>query len=114
MGMLVGFQPETVQPLLKDEAAGTPQRFVYCTTVDPTIPKTRSFMPRPVPEEFRAFPDLLPLDSTVKAEIWDHHVSRATGELDVPRMDAHANLTKAKLAGLLALLDGRHGVTADD
>jgi hypothetical protein len=115
MGMLVGFQPETVLPLLDDTAAGTPQRFMFCWTVDPTIPKTRSpFMLSPMPEQFRAPPAMMSLADTVQDEIWSRHVGRATGEFTVPRLDAHGDLTKAKLAGLLALLEKRHKVTEDD
>jgi hypothetical protein len=115
MGMLVGFQPETVLPLLNDEAAGTPQRFVSCWTVDPTVPKTRNPFTGPVsPEEFNVSPSMMSLAEPVRSEIWDQHISRVTGELTVPRLDAHGNLTKAKLAALLALLDKRHDVTEDD
>jgi hypothetical protein len=115
MGMLVGFQPETVLPLLNDEAAGTPQRFVSCWTVDPTVPKTQNPFTGPVsPEEFRVSPAMMSLAEAVRAEIWDHHISRVAGDLAVPRLDAHANLTKAKLAALLTLLEKRYNVTEDD
>jgi hypothetical protein len=38
MGLLIGYQPSTVLPLLADVDAGTPQRFLYGWAVDPTIP----------------------------------------------------------------------------
>jgi hypothetical protein len=115
MGMLVGFQPETVLPLLNDEAAGTPQRFVFCTTVDPTIPKTRNpFTPPAEPEEFKPEAVVMPMAEPVRDEIWGLHHGRSTGAAQVPRLDAHDYMTKAKLAGLLALLDKRHSVTEND
>jgi len=38
MGILMGFQPETAAPLLRDSASGTTQRFVYCFTTAADIP----------------------------------------------------------------------------
>ena len=40
IGIVVGFQPETIQSLLSDEeaASGTPQRFLYLSATDPNVP----------------------------------------------------------------------------
>lgn len=37
-GVVIGYQPSTVLPLLDDHEAGTPQRFLYAWAVDETIP----------------------------------------------------------------------------
>lgn len=37
-GLVIGYQPSTVLPLLADVEAGTPQRFLFCWAEDPSIP----------------------------------------------------------------------------
>jgi hypothetical protein len=120
MGMLVGFQPSTVQPLLNDGAGGTPQRFVWCWVTDPNIPEE----PAPVNEAapFAEVADVfttqqgktLTMVKSVRDEIRRTHLDRKRGTVQAPPMDEHDYLTKAKLAGLLALLEGRYEVNEDD
>jgi hypothetical protein len=115
LGMLIGFQPETVQPMLNDAATGTPQRFVYCWTTDPSIPATPDpFYSGPRFAVFNARSGLVGMAPAVVEEVRRQHHARSTGALTVPRLDAHGYLTRVKLAGLLALLDGRHSVTEED
>lgn len=37
MGLVIGSQEDTVQELLKEATAGTPQRFIWCWAGDPTV-----------------------------------------------------------------------------
>jgi hypothetical protein len=60
-GLFIGFQPETALPLLRDVAAGTPQRFVYNSTVDPTKPLHTYRPATAMPERFEARPEKLHL-----------------------------------------------------
>jgi hypothetical protein len=113
MGMLIGFQPETVLPLLRDAAAGTPQRFVYCFTVDPTAPATPTLV-EILPKLVQAPSAKMPLAPAIAGEIWRNHHDRRTGAVEVLNLDAHADLTKVKLAALLALLEGRQAVSEED
>lgn len=46
-GLLIGYQPTTVLPLLADYEAGTPQRFLYVWAVDATIPGRQQRVPWP-------------------------------------------------------------------
>ena len=118
MGMLVGFQQSTVQDLLKDWAGGTPQRFVFCWTVDPTIPDepTHSWNPDEAddPPEFNVGGRPVLMAPAVTDEIRRTHLERKRGTATAPHMDEHDYLTKAKLAALLALMEGRECVLEDD
>lgn len=120
-GLLVGFQPSTVQPLLDDWAGGTPQRFVYCWVSDPNIPDEPA---PPDPDEpfasvhaakmLRVAAGNITVCKTVRDEIRRTHMVRSRGAETVDPMDAHDYLTRAKLAALLALIEGRHEVEWDD
>jgi hypothetical protein len=47
IGMAIGFQPSTIADLLKREEAlaGTPQRFLYLSATDPSVPRKREDSP---------------------------------------------------------------------
>ena len=38
LGLLIGFQPGTVLPVLEDVGPGTPQRFIFASPIDPNRP----------------------------------------------------------------------------
>ncbi|WP_188188003.1 bifunctional DNA primase/polymerase [Nonomuraea sp. SYSU D8015] len=118
LGMVVGFQPETALPLLEDAPAGTPQRFLWCSSTDPSIPEDVVEEPGPLDLELirRGFgidPKIsfaTPLLRQIRAE----DRARATGELTLPPLDSHKPLMLVKLSVLLAILDNRLDVTAED
>jgi hypothetical protein len=113
IGMLIGFQLETIQPLLDDHHTGTAQRFIYVTAEEPNIPRGRRRDTLPaIPEVFRTSASKMHLVDAVADEVWEAHIARIAGE--VSPLEAHQNLTKIKLAGLLALIDERHVITEDD
>jgi hypothetical protein len=60
-GLVIGYQPSTALPLLADYEAGTPQRFLYCWAVDPTIPPRSARVPWPG-EIVSPFPGDVPTD----------------------------------------------------
>jgi hypothetical protein len=109
LGMLMGFQPETAAPLLRDSASGTPQRFVYSLTTDQDIPDQPPEPPAtadPGYDLLWEFPGgRMDMADDIKDEIWRDHRAHMRGEVDEDRLDARKNLTKAKLAALLALLN---------
>lgn len=129
LGMLIGFQPETAQPLLADSAAGTPQRFLWCWASDPTIPDEDVPDPGPLRDVWpasqpdgnawiigAAIADLRPVtfDPAIIAEIKPEVRAVARGELVLPPLDSHRPLMLVKLSTLLAQLDGRRDVTTED
>ncbi len=129
LGVLIGIQPGLAGRLLGDEIAGTPQRFLFASATDPAIPDA-SDMPK--------WPG--PLGATVAAAVTKNHVKhrggfvrhqlgvdpeialelkieavqRARGTLLVDDLDAHRPLQLLKVAGLLAVLDGRLDIELDD
>ncbi|GKQ37189.1 hypothetical protein [Streptomyces sp. A012304] len=116
MGLVAGFQPPNALVVLRDNITGTAQRFVWCLATDPDIPME----PVPAPDIDFGHPQNLQavtmtMPDEVKRKIRTELVLRNAGRLAVDPLDVHANLAKAKLAALLALLDGaRTGVTVQD
>lgn len=118
MGMFIGFQPATALPLLLESGKGTPQRFFWLWSIDPSIPRKGS----PWPGGIEIRKDFIkrdePLDVTfpqaIKDDLRSALIDRATGEIEVSELDGHAGLMKVKAAALFALLNGRTNVTDED
>jgi energy-coupling factor transporter ATP-binding protein EcfA2 len=138
-GLVIGYQPSTVLPLLADYEAGTPQRFLFCWSEDDTIP-TRSVkvlwpgeMPNPFPSEvptsvpvaggFVVGPargyETIVFAEAILDELYDIEHAKNTGTLPLehplrdPFRSQHPVL-KVKVSSVLALLEGRRNVTPDD
>jgi len=120
LGLLIGFQLNTVQSTLNEIGNGMAQRFVYSSLADPSLPdldvewpKTLSFNK----EVLRATERTLihPEPSIITEVRAGRREGVRTGGANVPEHDAHKSLTKIKIAGLLALLDGRQEkITEED
>lgn len=119
VGMVIGFQPETVQSLLADGAAGTPQRFLWMSGYDLELPdeEFEEVPPLRIPIEE---PDGTPLVGTITGPEWLRKELKARraallrAEIAVQQMDSHEVLMKCKVASLLALLDGGRTRVLDD
>lgn len=120
LGMLIGYQPDTAAPLLADSGPGTPQRFVWCSAHDPSIPEQRIDHPGPLyisvthPGSGWPLTGVMPATDEIRDELWTRKVRLARGEDTVEPLDAHEPLLRAKIAALLALIDGRTDITAED
>jgi hypothetical protein len=132
LGLVIGFQAETAQPLLNDAAAGTPQRFLWCWALDASTPDQPPEHPGPLTTVWRPpTPDpgwvigdpFSDVDQTpvsfadeIKAELGREHRARLRGEggAQLAELDAHRPLMLVKVAALLAQLDGRRQVDAAD
>lgn len=119
MGMIIGFQPgESIEPLLADAEGGTPQRFVYVSAIDSSIPDEPVEWPGPLPEHFGVFnpPDGAVVDfpDSVNAEIRATDLARSRGEVQYDIFDSQSPLMRIKIAVLLGMLDGRLYVNEDD
>lgn len=136
LGMLIGFQRETAEPMLADSAAGTPQRFLWAWAIDPSIPDDVPPDPGPLMGVWRASggppgegwtpwlaggaatpePDLRPVTFApeIRAELRTLHLGLSRGTLALAELDAHMPVTLVKVAALLAGLEGRRDVTAED
>lgn len=127
LGLLVGFQPETVAPLFEEVAEGTPQRFVWVQVIDPSIPD----VPPAWPGELTAWKEaatcppsdeasrfvLVSFDESIKAELRAADLAKVRGHLDPSefnQLDSQAPVMRVKLASLLAILAGRRHVNTED
>ncbi|WP_327069249.1 hypothetical protein [Kitasatospora sp. NBC_01302] len=121
LGLLVGFQPETVAPLFEETAEGTPQRFLWTQVVDPSIPDKQPTWPGELYAWKKAIkadqPTLISFEQEIKDELRRADLAKARGEVapqDMNPLDSHAPLMRVKIASLLAILSGRHHVDLDD
>lgn len=115
LGMVVGFQRATAAPLLADVRAGTPQRFLWVSATDPTVPKKQP--PHAVHRviwDWSVFSGHLSVAASIRGRLWDERRAKKAGELVVPQLDSHKPLMLVKVAGLLAILDKRTDITEED
>lgn len=115
LALVANFQPEYATALLDDAAGGTPARFVFWSCTDPTMPKVRPPKPAPSlwrPPRHQAGP--MDLAGSVYREIDEQALAVQRGERRLDALDAHRNLSRLKVAGLLALLAGRLDIDAED
>jgi hypothetical protein len=127
-GVVVGVQNLKAGPILDEVDAGTPQRFAWASAIDPSIPEVAPAWPGPLSWqppttaqlrdiEDRTGPYLrhtLKVAPAVIDEIQSNDLARARGEITVEPYQAHSDLLRLKIAGLLALLNGQVYVTAND
>jgi hypothetical protein len=115
---IAGWQTTTAATLLgaDETAAGTPQRWLWLPATDPAIPDTSPPWPGPItyqPPVHQAGP--MGIDDEVAAEIQIRDRATARGGPPPSTLDSHRDLSRQKVAGLLALLDGgRLHIGADD
>lgn len=119
LGLFVGFQPSTAVPLLNDASTGTPQRFFWCWSLDPSIPNNPPEWPGPItkhPGQIRTAEDIdVVFPPRIRRMLWEERTARNRGDLEVAELDGHAGLMKVKAAALFALMDGgRYDVTEED
>ena len=115
LGLAIGFQPSTVGPLLADVASGTPQRFIFASAYDPSIPDTP--VPWPEPRVWwsqYAEEAEWSLDAAVREEISAIDLGIVQGRIVFEPYDAHAMLSRVKVAGLLAALEQRKRISRED
>lgn len=118
LGIVIGFQPSTIIPLLDDAEGGTPQRFLYCSATDPSIPVEPVEDPGPLDFDVATIvappTDVIGFVDSLRAEIRAADHANATGRAQPALLDSHEMLTRIKVAALLALLDERYVVNEED
>ena len=128
LALVVGVQPANAGPILDDAAGGFPQRFLWLPTYDPGRLAPGKVLPDPLPWRWQvpAAPVRVSHDGLITwplrrevavPEVARLAMHRADAERQRPigsavavaggELDGHALLTRAKVAALLALLDGR-------
>jgi hypothetical protein len=122
LGFVVCYQPERAGELLADAVGGTPQRFLWVRVEDPSKPRKRPEWPgvlpwTPLPLSGYGnctFDSTLAVAAEVVQQISDENFDVGSGAVILDPLDEHLNLARLKVAGILALLDGRRNVTVDD
>lgn len=119
LGVLMGFQRHTCQTLLADATAGTPQRFIWCSAIDPTIPDVQPEHPGslhvPLTDSTGApLTGRIEFYASIRALLWQRKIDGGRGTVTVEELDSHRPLTLCKVSALLSVLDGRMKVTEDD
>jgi hypothetical protein len=112
LGMLLGFQPATMEALFDDTAGGAPQRFAFANTAHPDITADEVDFPRGLSPK-------LPMKAAVIMTLSDKHrrmvrefmAARARGDIEVSPLDGHRVLLQCRTAALLALLHSQTEVT---
>jgi hypothetical protein len=101
------------------KAIGLPQRVCFASAHDPTMPAVNELPDWPGPLDYQTPPMVptgfvLEVDDAIVAEIQEHRHAIATGRRNEPELDGHLGLMRLKIAGLLAMLDGRRRITVED
>lgn len=112
--MIAGFQLEHATALIGDAAGGTPQRFLFFNAIDPEIPASSPEWPGKLIWRQTYIPGAMSLDGNATAEIRARKFARTTGTETIHELDAHRDLLRLKVAGLLAILEGRRDITCED
>jgi hypothetical protein len=120
LGLIVGIQPARSGILLDDKDGGTPQRFLWMPTVDPSAP---GYLDDPPPRRLIQIPPAMrgedgPLEIPICQEaanlIRQTHLARLRGDAGADLLDGHGLLTRLKVAAALGVLGSRLTVTDED
>lgn len=118
LGLVLGIQPKVTRDLMSGANAGTPQRFLWVSTLDPSMPDD----PQPDPEPIRWEPPVLRgdglepmvLPTSIVKYIRAKEVAKKRGEIVLNEMDGQSDMLRLKVAALLALLEGRRDISEED
>ena len=117
IGILVGFQPVTIGPLLSDEekAKGTTGRFLYASVMYKGIPReNRPKFPGPLKVEWPGREVVISFAEEIEKEVREADADSTEGYSDHAPGNEHGYLMRIRIAAHIVILDGRTEVTADD
>jgi hypothetical protein len=108
VGMLLGFQAATIDPLFADEAGGAPQRFAFAPAVYPPHADDLDAEDEPWPGALelavRSGPIQVHLGDEEKRAVRRHVRLQAAGRAQGGPLDGHRMLMQCRVAALLAIL----------
>ncbi|MFI7073498.1 hypothetical protein [Micromonospora sediminicola] len=123
--LLAGIQPKRAGGLLAEADGGTPQRFVWLPAADPDAPDVAPPCPDPLVWEPPKWHESgagrvvggmyrvpMPIPAEAEETIVAAHLARTRGKGDA--LDGHALLTRLKVAGALAILEGKFVIDDED
>ncbi|MFM1966979.1 MAG: hypothetical protein RL134_2704, partial [Actinomycetota bacterium] len=123
IGMVSLWQAEAAAKLIEDSDGGTPQRIVWFDATSSEIDADADIdWPGPITWTPPAAivmagtyqPHPLDIHPDIRHEVRHHHAAVGNGTRIVDPLDTHRNLAKLKVAGILAVLDGRHNIDLED
>jgi len=124
LGLVVGFQPDSALPLLDEVPLGTPQRFLWVSAIDPSIPDDLVAPPSPLALNLKIFQygsnrgfgdkPRMSFPTSILRKLHTEDKARQRGQATIEQIDAHKPLMLVKVACLLSLLDDRLDVTEED
>jgi hypothetical protein len=119
MGLVIGFQPHAAQELLGDGGGGTPQRFLWLSALDPDMAPAPADPPPPyllplADESGLARRGVVDFPQEIKEALWNALRFKNNNPEEVEEINSHEPLMRCKLAALLAVLDSRMKVNAED
>ncbi len=121
LAMVIGYQPEKAAALLRDDESvgGTPQRFVWGSATDQSIPPPGKLPSDPGPLHWRPLPspgrvEMGVSDAIRQAVDWAAWGQSSGTDEPLDDLDAHRDFIKLKLAALLAILESRRTINEED
>ena len=119
-GLVSLWQPSRMGGLFDDTDGGLPGRFLFLGITDPDVPETRPEFPGPLDWTLPAWiahegvtrPTPMRYPESVHAEVDAASLARLRGA-GGHALDAHRNLNRLKLAGVIAVLDGSHSEVSE-
>jgi hypothetical protein len=120
MGINIGFQPEIVEFLLADGAAGTPQRFLWLSGYDPDLPEEdvepiRRPFKCPVQDDHgQLLTGVITGPAWIRKELRDDRKGLLRGKRAVAQLDSQKTAMLGKLSALLGVHDQRGDLTVND
>jgi hypothetical protein len=125
--LIIAFQPELTEHLITQQNAGTPQRFYWVNSVDPSLPVGKVSDRKPLEplkwDRPLYRPDgnnfireqTLSIDQTILDELEIKQSGKVSGALkQIDETESHRDLLMMKLSALLAILDSRMNITRED
>jgi hypothetical protein len=126
MCVTMGIQPELAKGIFSDSYGGLPQRFVWLSVYADDLPEIGQEPPWPGRLDWKPPPldlngevngerrQLVSYAPSVEREIREQHRDQLRGVGDADEMTGHLNLSRLKVATVLAAIEGRVSITEED
>lgn len=115
---IISVQPAHAAAILADAPGGTPQRILWFSAEDPSIPDTPPTWPGQIsftPPQSYILTTTFTVADDIADEIRTRKLARSRGvATGLDPLDSHTDLLRLKVAALLAVLDERLDVNAED
>lgn len=111
LGLVIGYQRATIQPLLAEAGGGSPQRFLFLSAHSEP-PEKLAEWPGDMPLRLPRYPMRLPKEAC--QELFEARREAMRPGANETGLNGHRPLHLAKAAALLCILDGRTDMTMVD